>query len=813
MKLFKIFLLTIKMAHAIEKMIDYKERMAMLLGSPEISDIWTSIIAMPVGQIVTMLLAKQLSIAGTLEVLRERLFRIELRTIFTDELDVPFCEEYDCGNSSKIFLLEAYMPPKKEEIPNVCQTRGTEMTSDNWEEIDNPKIRDLGNLGEVDKNQEMSAGRGENNSSYKRQSSPSMNHTPIMTTASIPTTSILTTTSHTLSSPITTTVMTTPQPIISATMAPSVISLHQSVSRLSVSPEIKQLLNLNKQVTNTLFPIVGHGYNGLGNNFEWPLNDMNPHLKGEKVQDCYQNQNFEQNDKTDVSQPIQNKDKKRESRPDRNIPQPVQTNKKFLSKGGISNNESDSENDSDRSDKLSTREKKISQNKDKYKRQTNKKYKEKNVRRTLFTDSSSESDPDISSESSLKSDKSIAINRSKTIKTLINWGIKFSGDDNADPEDFLDRLEDCKIGMVIDDDDLIHSIPSILKGQASRWYRTIRREIDTWKMFKRAFRREFLTTVDDDEVIDELRARTQAKGEKISSYLTSLRLIMGHLKRPLPVKQQVKIAYKGLTPIYRRQVDSASLGSLTKLEKNLRQYEKVKDLDDRYVPPPSKDKMRFPAAAFHGSKKDDKAQGTSKHEKKVAAIEDEDVVESSEGEKKTNMKGEKKKKDKKTKGEKKVEKTDEKVDALNQTVPTTLTPAPAPNAAVLYAAMTAGKWKKKQQQNNPFNTAAASGGQVGTASNTGAPTPFYGACFSCQSVGHRVSECPLKICFVCQQPGHIATHCPNRIKQTEICLVCKTPGVNFLTCPNCVNVRNALGNGPWGAQPLSVPPTNPPQTQ
>lgn len=78
--------------------------------------------------------------------------------------------------------------------------------------------------------------------------------------------------------------------------------------------------------------------------------------------------------------------------------------------------------------------------------------------------------------------------------------------------------------MIINDVDLVHLILSVLKGKASRWYRTIRRDSDKWKAF---FCREFLTTVDD--VVDKLRARIQAREEKISSYVTSLKLIMGHL--------------------------------------------------------------------------------------------------------------------------------------------------------------------------------------------------------------------------------------------------------------------------------------------
>lgn len=100
--------------------------------------------------------------------------------------------------------------------------------------------------------------------------------------------------------------------------------------------------------------------------------------------------------------------------------------------------------------------------------------------------------------------------------------------------------------------------------------------------------------------MDELWRRTQAKEERIASYLTSLRLIMEHLRRPLASRQQVKMTYKGLTPEYRKQIDQEELTSFTQLGRILRQYEKKKDLDDRYVPTPTNEKMRFPATAFKG---------------------------------------------------------------------------------------------------------------------------------------------------------------------------------------------------------------------
>lgn len=68
------------------------------------------------------------------------------------------------------------------------------------------------------------------------------------------------------------------------------------------------------------------------------------------------------------------------------------------------------------------------------------------------------------------------------------------------------------------------------------------------------------------------------------------------------------------------------LNSLSNLEKELRKYERVKELDDRYIPSPVKEKMRFPEAAFKGTKV------MTKGEKRVAALQSETTSCSSERE-------------------------------------------------------------------------------------------------------------------------------------------------------------------------------------
>lgn len=142
--------------------------------------------------------------------------------------------------------------------------------------------------------------------------------------------------------------------------------------------------------------------------------------------------------------------------------------------------------------------------------------KEYTRRRVLFEDSEGESDIEQICKTESKR-KTMEVNRrSKIIKTLKVWDVKFTGEDHDDLEEFLARMEDCMNCAMFNDQEVIQAVPSILKGNSIPWFRTIRGEAKTWKSFKRAFRREYLM------VIDELRSRAQAKGEKISAYLTCL---------------------------------------------------------------------------------------------------------------------------------------------------------------------------------------------------------------------------------------------------------------------------------------------------
>ena len=125
---------------------------------------------------------------------------------------------------------------------------------------------------------------------------------------------------------------------------------------------------------------------------------------------------------------------------------------------------------------------------------------------------------------------------------------------------------------------------------------------------------------DCEDLLDDLRRRTQAKGEKITSFLSNFNYIVSRFKRPPSERHLVETTYRNLLPEYRKAMSDKLVESLEDFETYGRRWERQKDLDSRYLPPSPPEKMRVPGAAFTG--------GASRY-KVVAAVEKDVESESS----------------------------------------------------------------------------------------------------------------------------------------------------------------------------------------
>ena len=189
------------------------------------------------------------------------------------------------------------------------------------------------------------------------------------------------------------------------------------------------------------------------------------------------------------------------------------------------------------------------------------------------------------------------------VKHLKSWNLKFSGSTNEDAEEFLERLTECVESTDIPVIDILRALPCVILEHAARWYRTIKNDVYTWENFERAFRSRFLKRYDREDLLADLRQRTQGKGEKIAAYLTNFRYIITRFARPPPEHELARIAYRNLHPEYRKAMSDKIIETFSDIEYYGQLWEEQKELDSRYSPPPAADKMRVKGAAFEPSLK------------------------------------------------------------------------------------------------------------------------------------------------------------------------------------------------------------------
>ena len=185
-------------------------------------------------------------------------------------------------------------------------------------------------------------------------------------------------------------------------------------------------------------------------------------------------------------------------------------------------------------------------------------------------------------------------------KKLAARNLKFSGKER-DAADYLNGLNQCRISNGIRERDLLRAIPTTLTDVARRWFWSNRRDCSSWKDFRHAFKRRFVSVLSDREVRSELMARTQAKGEKIASYLSCFKHIVKHFKHPPRLAEQLELAMDNMLPEYQDFMDNKDITSYADIEKYGQRLEKRHDRRERYQPPPPVEKTKIPGGAFEGS--------------------------------------------------------------------------------------------------------------------------------------------------------------------------------------------------------------------
>ena len=166
----------------------------------------------------------------------------------------------------------------------------------------------------------------------------------------------------------------------------------------------------------------------------------------------------------------------------------------------------------------------------------------------------------------------------------------------------MDRLEACIEDAGEPLENLLSAMPCVLDDRVFIWFKSVKSHIKTWRDFKKRF-------------------RERAKGERIAPYINSLRYIVTHFKVPPSERELMETPYRNLFPEYRRAMADKVIDTMDDIEKYGKYWERQKEMNSRYVPPPTADKMRVPGAApyIETGGKAKVAVGGSREETEAAA--------------------------------------------------------------------------------------------------------------------------------------------------------------------------------------------------
>lgn len=169
------------------------------------------------------------------------------------------------------------------------------------------------------------------------------------------------------------------------------------------------------------------------------------------------------------------------------------------------------------------------------------------------------------------------------------WGIKFSGQSSTESVmSFLEKINELCEARNISTEDLFTASVDLFSGTALLWYRNIKKEVHCWSELVNCLKRDFLPVDYEDDLLSEIRSRTQGPSENVLFYIIAVEALFNRLTTPPIEKDIVKQIRRNLNPYFAEKLVMIETISLSDLKDKCRSIQELKTRNERYHPPPSK---------------------------------------------------------------------------------------------------------------------------------------------------------------------------------------------------------------------------------
>lgn len=168
------------------------------------------------------------------------------------------------------------------------------------------------------------------------------------------------------------------------------------------------------------------------------------------------------------------------------------------------------------------------------------------------------------------------------------WGLSFSGDTTVSVTSFLERVQELQLARDVSHEELFDSASDLFTGKALVWYRGVRPSMTCWQDVESLLKETFLPSNYNDDLLTEIKERTQGAHENVSLYIATMQGLFNKLCPVPTVPEQLRIIRKNLLPYFMNHLALRDIETIPELNKLCRKLAECKTQVGKFKPPPTK---------------------------------------------------------------------------------------------------------------------------------------------------------------------------------------------------------------------------------
>lgn len=140
---------------------------------------------------------------------------------------------------------------------------------------------------------------------------------------------------------------------------------------------------------------------------------------------------------------------------------------------------------------------------------------------------------------------------------------------------------------------------TFFSGKALSLYQDIRKQVHSWEELVAEFKLELMKVNHDEDLLIEIKRRTQAKEESIGIYLAIMNNYFNRLTQPILEKEKLAILLRNIRPFFQKVIGLQSVNSISELRTICRRLEaKNENIEYFREPPPRRPTTMEPGLAY-----------------------------------------------------------------------------------------------------------------------------------------------------------------------------------------------------------------------